>query len=161
MLRISSGKTWIHKKGFPIAWFGFLAVFVVIVTVSGAVAENLLFLVVPLAMAAFGFILFKTLVGDLVDEVLDDGDDLVVRNRGEEERIALADIMNVNASTFTNPPRVTLRLRYQSRFGDEITFTPEMPFTLNPFSTKNPVAEELILRIDRARSDRAGLRSAP
>jgi hypothetical protein len=158
VLRISSGSTWIHKKAFPIAWFGFLAVFVVAVIVSGAAAESPMFVVVPVAMGGFGFVLFKQLLGGLVDEVLDDGDCLVVRNRGEEDRIALADIMNVNASTHTNPARITLRLRYESRFGSEISFSPAMPFTLNPFNRANPVAEDLIVRVDRARSERGRVR---
>ena len=37
-------------------------------------------------MMAFGFFIMKKLVFDLVDEVWDDGDTLLVKNRGQEER---------------------------------------------------------------------------
>ena len=53
---------------------------------------------------------------DLVDEVWDDGNALLVKNRGQEQRIALADIKNVNYSPFVNPPRVTLSLRRPTAF---------------------------------------------
>jgi len=49
-----------------------------------------------------------------------------------------------------NPPRITLRLVRPGRFGREITFTPVKPFTMNPF-TRNPVADDLIERVDKAR----------
>jgi hypothetical protein len=59
--------------------------------------------------------------------------------------------MNVNASTMTNPPRITLRLATPSKFGSEIAFSPARQFTLNPFAP-SPVAEDLIVRVDKART---------
>jgi hypothetical protein len=111
--------------------------------------------VVPLFMAAFGFFLMKKLVWDLVDEVYDCGDFLLIRNRGEEDKVSLSNVMNVNASTHMNPPRITLRLVSPGKFGTEIPFSPLTGFTLNPFA-KNKVAEDLIVRVDQARSKRAG-----
>jgi hypothetical protein len=61
--------------------------------------------------------------------------------------------MNVNASTYVNPPRITLRLVTPGRFGNEIAFSPIAGFRLNPFA-KNKIAEDLIVRVDRARSKR-------
>jgi hypothetical protein len=87
-------------------------------------------------------------VFDLVDEVWDDGDTLVIKNRAEEERIALSDIKNVSYSPFMNPPRVTLSLRRPTVFGDEITFG--APMRIVPFST-SPIINDLIDRIDLAR----------
>ena len=54
---------------------------------------------------------------DLVDEVWDASDALVVRNKGEEARIRLSDIINVSYSPVGSPPRVTLSLRTPGRFG--------------------------------------------
>ena len=102
----------------------------------------------------FGYFLMKKLVWDLVDEVYDCGDFLLVKNRDEEERIALSNIMNVNASTYINPPRITLRLVNPSKFGSEVAFSPITGFKLNPFA-KNAVAEDLIVRVYQARSKRA------
>jgi hypothetical protein len=153
MTTISSASTWFHKRLFPAAWFGFLTLFVVMTTIEGAAEANLGFILVPVVMAGFGFIIMKMLVWDLADQVADGGDYLVVRNRGEEDRIPLSNIINVSASTLTNPPRVTLRLAEAGKFGKEITFSPIRPFSLNPFA-KNPIVEDLIIRVDQARSKR-------
>jgi len=103
---------------------------------------------VPIAMLGFGYWLMRKLVFDLVDEVLDTGDALIVRNRGREERVALANITNVSYSPFINPPRVTLSLRQPSLFGTKVTFC--APVRFMPFTT-SPVVDELIERIDAAR----------
>jgi hypothetical protein len=155
MTRISSKVTFLYKWIFPVFWFGFLAVFVATAFLSGpGVAKDPLFIVVPCIMAAAGFFILKKLVWDLVDEVYDDQDSLLVKNHGEEERVALSNIMNVNATSLVNPPRVTLRLVKPGKFGDEITFTPVTGFRLNPFA-KFPIVEDLIVRVDRARTNRA------
>jgi hypothetical protein len=65
--------------------------------------------------------------------------------------------MNVSVTTMVNPPRITLRIANASGvgpLGSEVTFSPPRPFSLNPFA-KIPVAEDLIVRVDRARSQRA------
>jgi hypothetical protein len=49
-----------------------------------------------------------------------------------------------------NPPRITLKLARPGRFGDEVVFLPQKPFSFNVFA-KNPIAEDLILRVDAAR----------
>ena len=89
MTKISSGFTFINKKLFPSLWFGFLAIFVVITILIGAAKSDPVFIIGPAVMAVFGFILMKKLVWDLVDEVYDCGDFLLIKNRGEEERVAL------------------------------------------------------------------------
>jgi len=99
-------------------------------------------------MTIFGYFIMKKLVFDLVDEVWDDGDLLVIKNRGDQERIALSDIKNVSYSMMMNPPRVTLSLRRPTAFGDEITFGTPVRFV--PFST-SPIIKDLIDRIDLAR----------
>jgi hypothetical protein len=52
------------------------------------------FIVAPIAMGVFGFVLMRKLAWDLVDELYDYGDHLVVKNGGEEDTIALSNIMN-------------------------------------------------------------------
>jgi hypothetical protein len=99
-------------------------------------------------------LLYPKLIWGLADEVYDGGDYLLVKRGRIEERIALSDIMNVNSSTMVNPPRITLRLARRSKFGDEITFSPVRPMTLNPFA-RNAIAEDLIVRVDAARMKRA------
>ncbi len=151
--KISSGQTWFYKRVFPAIWFGFLAVFTVRSALGGTAGLDAMFIVIPVAMAVFGFFLMRKLVWDLLDEVYDCGDSLLVRNRGEEDSISLSIVMNISASTNTNPPRVTLRLETPSKFGSEVAFSPIGQFTLNPFA-KNKIAEDLMVRVDQARSRR-------
>jgi hypothetical protein len=153
MTKISSKATFYYKRVFPIIWFGFIAVFLGVALMGGAVAQSFMFLIVPVFLTVVGYILMKKLVWDLADEVYDCGDALLVRNRGDEQRVALSNVMNVGASTFTNPPRITLRLVNAGKWGREISFIPVIRFTLNPFA-KYPVAEDLIVRVDRARAQR-------
>jgi len=149
MRRISSDWTFFYKRVFPALWFGFLAVFVSIGVVNG---QGPFVVIAPIAMIGFGYFIMQKLVFDLVDEVCDDGDALVVKNRGQEQRIALADIKNVNYSPFISPPRVTLSLRRPTVFGEQITFC--APVRLVPFSP-SPVIADLIERVDHARRHHA------
>jgi hypothetical protein len=153
MTKISSSATFFNKRVFPTIWFGFLAFFFTVSLVSGATRGSWMFIIVPIGMALFGYFLMKRVVWDLADEVFDGGDFLLVRNRGIEDRVPLTNIMNVSASTNMNPQRITLRLVEKGRFGQEIAFSPISVFTLNPFA-KNRVAEDLIVRVDQARSRR-------
>jgi hypothetical protein len=152
MKRISSRSTFFNKKVFPAVWFGFLDCFILLAI--RAPQKDSMILVVPILMGVFGFFLMKKLVWNLVDEVYDCGDHLLVRNRGDEDEVALSNIMNVSASVFVNPPRITLRLVNAGKFGNEIAFSPPSRFVLNPFA-KDPVSEDLIIRVDQARSKRS------
>ncbi len=153
MKRISSKRTFFYKRIFPVLWFGFLAIFVLTAYLPGRRThlEAMPMLIVPVVMAIIGYTLFRRLLFDLVDEVWDDGDALIVRNDGTEQRVALRNIINIGYSSLTNPERVTLTLRDGGTFGKEITFMP-MP---RPFSfrwlSRNPIIDELIERVDRAR----------
>jgi hypothetical protein len=80
MQRISSRSTFFIKRVFPLIWFGFLALIVIRPLLAkkteGALSAE--FLIVPIIMSVFGYFILKKLVFDLADEVLDDGDSLVV-----------------------------------------------------------------------------------
>ncbi len=142
------------KRVFPTIWFGFLAFMVVMIFSSGAAKRELIFLVIPCVMAIFGFFMMKKLLWDLADCVEDGGDFLLIKNRGEQDRVMLSNVMNVSVSQAMNPPRITLKLIEPGKFGNEISFSPATDFALNPFS-KNKIAEDLIVRVDRARLRRA------
>lgn len=108
-------------------------------------------LIVPVIMVVIGYILFRKLLFDLADEVWDDGDALVVRNAGVEERVALRNIINIGYSLLTNPERVTLTLRDAGPLGKDITFMPmRRPFSFQ-WLARNPIIDELIERVDQAR----------
>lgn len=153
MKQISSRQTFWVKRVFPVVWFGILSLVSTGFLFAAGQDKSLvpaLALVVPVLMAVFGYFLFRHLIFDLADEVDDEGDALVVRNNGETVRVALADIINVDSTPFINPPRIVLTLRNETQFGRKIAFSPKRPFTFNPFAT-NPVADDLIDRVDKAR----------
>jgi hypothetical protein len=154
MRRISSKATFYYKRIFPVIWFGVLGVFIAgaLFYLGNAPAQEpgpmMIFFIAPIIMAVVGYLIMRSMIFDLVDEVLDAGNALVVRNGGQEDRIALADIMNVGYSGMSNPPRVTLSLRRPSRFGESVTFCAPLRFL--PFA-RHPLVEELIRRVDEAR----------
>lgn len=97
MERISSGGTLFYKWLFSMAWFGMLAIFTGMMFPayrSGGVP--IFIFLMPVAMGVFGFYLFKKLMWPVADEVMDAGDALVVRFGRNEERVPLANIMNVS-----------------------------------------------------------------
>jgi hypothetical protein len=150
MQRISSRSTFFSKRVFPLIWFGFLAFFFIAALLAkkpeGALSAGIF--IMPIFMVILGYFVMKKLVFDLADEVLDDGDSLVVRFGSDQDRIPLSQIMNVSYSYMSNPARVTLTLRTPGRFGKEITFSPPQRFV--PFA-KSPIVADLIDRIDAAR----------
>ena len=155
MKRISSSWTFFYKRVFPAIWFGFCVVFFILpwlgVPISGRSPPGPVF-IAPVVMLGVGFLIMKKLIFDLVDQVWDDGDSLLIRNRGEEQRVALADIKNVNYTPFVSPPRVVLSLRQTTVFGDQIAFC--APVRLVPFAS-SPVIADLINRVDAARRKQA------
>lgn len=58
----------------------------------------------------------------VVDEVLDDGDRLLVRHRAVEEAVLLRDVVGVKAQRLRTLVRVTLTLAVAGKFGDKIVF---------------------------------------
>jgi hypothetical protein len=155
---ISSKQTYFSKRVFPALWLGGVALFLVNAFLMATFRKgsmDLMFVAVPVVMLVFGFFFFRKLLWDLADEVQDAGDYLLVRRGSIEQRVPLANIINVSVSQFSNPKRLTLRLRAPCQFGDEIAFIPKMPaFRLNPFA-RNAIGEDLIKRVDAARSEAA------
>jgi hypothetical protein len=150
MQRISRD-TFFIKRIFPFMWFGFLAFFLFIGLATAEIRRDPEFFLVPIAMGLFGYFFFKKMLWDLADEVLDEGDWLVVRIRREEERIPLSNIMNVSYANMMSPQRVTLTLRTPCRFGKEVSFA--SPQTWVPFG-RSQVVDDLIERVDAARVGR-------
>jgi len=150
MKKLTSKATFFQKRVFPFIWFGFLGIFLCVGLFANVAGNGpgFMFIVMPMLMAPFGYFVMKKLVWDLADEVYDDGTTLLIKNQGKEVRVSLKDIKNVSYSTMTNPPRVTLSIRYKTDLGDELSFSP--PASWIPFK-KNKDIEELIDRIDQAR----------
>jgi hypothetical protein len=150
MKRLSSKTTFFYKLVFPVVWFGFIAIFILMASFGDrkAGSPDVMFFIVPVFMAGFGYFIMRKLLFDLINEVYDDGSSLLFKNGHKEVRIDLREIKNVSYSPMVSPPRVTISLRSETELGDELSFTPTMSFI--PFK-KNPDIVELIDRIDQAR----------
>ena len=155
MRRISSRLTSFYKKTFPVIWCGAVMIVAVVawVLVHAGKQGALMFLIFPLLMVVIGYALYRNLVADVVDEVWLEGDAVIVKNRDELAKIPLSDVTDVNASTMTNPRRITLTLRSDTRWGRRITFMPAVESASFTYSFKpDPIATELTSRIDALRT---------
>ncbi|HEX3487575.1 MAG TPA: hypothetical protein VHT51_21140 [Micropepsaceae bacterium] len=157
-MQISSKMTFFYKRIFPVLWFGVVALFVVMAIPANVAFSSapgaipiLPFLLVPGFMVVFGYFLFRSLIFDLADDVIDEGSALAVRKANVIERIALGDIINVNSTILMNPPRITLTLRRPCGFGDTVSFMPPVRFVFLPPFAIHPIAADLIRRIDAQR----------
>jgi hypothetical protein len=161
MERISSGQTFFMKRVFPVFWLGFIGVGAV-VAIPASFSHTVVpprggppavvFVFLPLLMLIFGVVLFRKLLWDLADSVDESRDFLLVRRGSIEQRVPFASVLDVSMSQFTNPPRLTLRLRTAGPLGDDIVFIPKAPgIRWNPFR-RNEIAERLMRRVDEARN---------
>lgn len=111
--------------------------------------DALVMLALPLAMAGIGFATLQKLPRDFVDEVIDRGDSLMIRNDGEQWIVTLAQIQEVNYMGFERPQRLTLVLRGTSPHGKTITFVPRyVPFAFS----SHPIASDLKRRLEAIHS---------
>ena len=151
--RLSARNTLFYKRVFPAIWIGLmvLAVSVMVATRQRGHGVPLPALIGPLLALGIAWFVLRRLVSDLADEVCDEGDTLRVRFGHDEERIALADIVNIGYTMLVNPARVTLTLRNPGRFGKEVSFSPVQQGFLGPLLRRNPLVTDLIERVDAAR----------
>jgi hypothetical protein len=144
--------TFVNKRVFPTVYFGLLVAFMAVPLARSIIRDTAPppppAFIVPTVMIVGGYFLMRRLIFILADEVWDDGNGLVIKKSGEQERVALSDIKTISYSPFANPPRVTLSLLRPTAFGDQITFNGPMRFMAFGGS---PVIQDLIDRVDRAR----------
>ena len=141
-----SGSTFFFKKFFPVIWFVFLGLTIVVMVTKGADSPKVFS--VPIAMIVFGFVILRVFIWDLADEVYDKGDSLKFIRGDQEQSVALKDVVNISYSHMTSPERVVIYTKNEGRIGRKLVFSP--PIRLNPFS-KSPIVIDLIERVDRAR----------
>lgn len=152
MQRLSSKWTLVSKRILPVVLIAVLAAFAIALVVlrRPGVAFDPVIFIAPVVATVIAFFVMKRTVFNLVDEVWDRGDDLLVRDKGLEDRIPLENIVNVSYAMLGNNRRATLKLRTPCRFGAEVVFMPVAPAWRFAFY-KNPILEALIDRIDAAR----------
>jgi hypothetical protein len=155
MHRLSSRWTVFYKRFLPLLWVALLAVFGYFAWVNLRQPHDnpgsWVLLLMPLVMVLVFAAVYRWMIWDLADEVWLDGEVLRIVKGGEEARITLADVVNVNCTLLTNPRRITLALRNECRFGPRVSFIPaSVPRLLGAFRP-DPVATDLIQRVDAAR----------
>ena len=86
------------KTSIPLLWFGTAGLTFVLALLYGGEEQSILGLLVPGALFVLGFYIFKSLAWDLVDEVYYEGDALLFRKYGREQRVLLRDIEHLDDS---------------------------------------------------------------
>jgi len=102
----------------------------------------------PARLSSRATFIYRLVYPDLVDEVFNEGDAFLVRNKDQEDRISLSDIAAVRFGSFLFPTRVTLSLKRPSIFGTEIVFV--LPDYI-PYVKYVPI-KELFERINAQRT---------
>jgi hypothetical protein len=142
MRQISYEMTSRFKKRIAALWLAMVAGVVGLMIIDGQADTAILFAVCGTAVM---YLLMRRLILSMMDAVWINGDDLVISKRGEEDRFAIANIVNVEGSLIARPEHIRLTVSPPSRFGQTICFWP--PFRWFPVGS-HPVARELI---DRSR----------
>jgi hypothetical protein len=148
---ISSRQTIVFKWILPVL-FGLWIIGVMVAFATGGVEtpeDGALVIATLVVLAVVLGWTYSRLIWPVADRVEDAGEALVVHRRGVQARIPIGQIMNVSVNLTGKPRRIALRLRTPGPFGDEIVFLPPSGFSW-PFA-RDPIAEDLIVRVDRAR----------
>jgi hypothetical protein len=85
----------------------------------------------------------------VVDEVIDEGDALLIRNNGLEDRVPFSSIVAVLDANLGKVQEVVLRIDPPCRFGSEIAFVPKCRWS---WSILSPIADELRDRINTVKA---------
>jgi hypothetical protein len=151
--RISSSRTGFEKRVVPVVVVGAVVIGSVALAATRPIAESWWALSMALLFTVVFALLFRLRVWPLADEVFDCEDHLLVRRRGEEQRLRFADITGVALSRSGKSHRMTLRLAREGPFGDKIAFLVPKSAFYNPFS-RDALERELA---ERAQAARAGV----
>jgi len=127
----------------------------VVAVIQGKLATAPGFFVETALASLFVFVLWRVLVSDLADEVLDCGDHLVVRRGKLTDRIDLSNVLKIDSSWNTSPSRITLHLIHPGKFGKLVTFAPAAGVS-GRFFSNSAVAKELLARAQDGRVGNAG-----
>ncbi len=162
MRLISSKWTSFHKKIVPDCIFVTGVVTPVLVLTLAYLAPdqgyslyvNILLLALLVSTLIVSYREKKVFAGDLLDEVWDDGENLVLVNDDQRVTVPLSHIINVS-ETFGVPWRITLLLRPPCRFGGAVVFAPPLRRdpVFKPTARGSVVGEDLLKRVHRLEED--------
>lgn len=152
---LSSSWTAYFKRWLPVILVGVPAATLLahlwrIVSAGRVTATDIAALGVAGLMLPMGFVFVRRVAFPLIDEVIDEGECLVVRIAGREDRVPLGNIAAVVDGPTVRPALVVLRLEQPCCFGREITFMPRYRFTWN---LMHPLVDELRARVKAVRNE--------
>ncbi len=152
MKRLSSSLTPWQKRALPGAILAGTAFLFVVEWRHGRLTGDALSWFLPAFAVVFVLLVRRSYLWQLADEVLDAGDALLVRRGAVQVRVPLAGIAEVRLWSASTPPRIELRLAHPSRLGASVAFMPTWHgYTGTPLA-ENPVAADLVARVERARA---------
>ena len=147
-MRNLSGPTFFYKILFPSAVIVFLTPLLIFSIVSEAYLESIDLILIPMFIICVGVHIYRNYIWDLADEVLDYGDYLLFRRGKLSQLVHLSEIVNID-SRHGSPERIIIRLREKGAIGKELVFMPSVRLVQSKI---NPIAEELIVRVNNAKS---------
>jgi len=149
MKKISSDKTFLHKSVYPLFMLVVSGAMLLIFVGTMVREREISFVVLGFIGLAIVYVYseYRKRAVDLVDEVWDDGDTLVLKNGGREERVAISNISKLRYGGLGNANFVALTLREPCAFGQTIRFVPlRKMYRL----FKNPLIMDLATRVKHA-----------
>jgi len=147
--RLSSNYFEYRRRSFPYLWFGSLTLFVI--RMWGELVHDSLvpFLAVVIVVALIGYLVVSRFNRYMVDDVWDDGKQLIVKKGDEVEYVPIANILRIGNSRLVAPRRVTVFLRKPGKWGDRIVFA--MQFSWWTGIREYPELRDLAARVKATR----------
>ncbi len=139
------------KTVFPIIWFGFIGLMTLCTIIAMIATQRLIWQVLILpGMALPVYVFMRWWTFPMLDEVLIEGDHIIVKNNSQKDCFSIANVIDASASWFMNPERVALTLKEPCRFGRKIVFSPTFRWLSGG---PHPIAAQLMRRV-RLMTDR-------
>lgn len=145
-----SGQMVLIKKIFPGFVLSFFGIAIALGLSSGITKENGVGLLVLIGFSIYTLLIFKRMLWDLADEVLDCGDSLIFRESGTKTKVMLSDITHVEYHYGYSPERVTVFVNASSGNKYEFVFCPKGEWRFSR-RDKNPLVLDLIVRIEQSK----------
>jgi hypothetical protein len=141
-------------KAVLFGYCGVLLIVIILGLLAGGLNDPglLLFIFCWVVFGAIAGVLIFVMTRNLANEVFDGGEFLLVRFRNQEDRIPLSNIYDV-VGISGRIPQISLMLDTPCRFGAEVSFIPNA--TSTPQSVMDRIAEDLLVRAEKARSGHA------
>lgn len=140
-MRLISSKLSVWNKRFvPVFWCGFIAL------VAWALALNcrntVWIVAIPAALAVLGLAYMRMFTLAIADEAFDAGNAVIIRSKGKELSIPLANITSVKYALVADPPRIILSFSTAAVPRATVQFMPPVVPAMFLFR-EHPLAAEL------------------